>query len=39
MHDFWKHEDPDQRANEMINFNKNMALLAANLVLMSVKEP
>lgn len=39
MHDFWKHEDPNQRMNEMANFGKNMALLGATLALMSVKEP
>lgn len=39
MHDFWKHEDPGQRANEMANFMKNVALLGAALALMSVEEP
>jgi putative oxidoreductase len=39
MHDFWKHEDPGQRMNEMINFMKNIALLGAALALMSVEEP
>lgn len=39
IHDFWKVEDPGQRMNDMINFNKNMALLGATLALMSVEEP
>jgi putative oxidoreductase len=39
MHDFWKHEDPQQRQNEMIHFSKNMALLGAALALMAVEEP
>jgi putative oxidoreductase len=39
IHDFWKHQDPTQRQNEMINFSKNMALLGAALALMGVEEP
>lgn len=39
MHNFWKIEDPQQRANEMINFSKNLALLGAALALMGVDEP
>lgn len=39
MHDFWNHEDPGQRQQEMINFTKNMALLGASVALMSVEEP
>jgi uncharacterized membrane protein YphA (DoxX/SURF4 family) len=39
MHDFWKHEDPQQRQNEMIQFSKNVALLGGALALMSVREP
>lgn len=39
MHDFWKHEDPLQRMNEMINFSKNIALLGAALMIMSMQEP
>lgn len=39
MHDFWSHEDPNQRQAEMINFTKNMALLGASLALMAVEEP
>jgi uncharacterized membrane protein YphA (DoxX/SURF4 family) len=39
MHDFWSHEDPNQRQTEMINFTKNMALLGGALALMGVEEP
>ncbi len=39
IHDFWKHEDPQQRQNEMIHFSKNMALLGATLALSGVEEP
>ena len=39
IHDFWKHEDPQQRQNEMIHFMKNLALLGGALALMGVEEP
>ena len=39
MHDFWKHEDPQQRQQEMINFAKNMAMAGAALALLGVEEP
>jgi putative oxidoreductase len=39
MHDFWRHEDPDQHTNEMINFMKNLALAGGTLALMGVEEP
>jgi uncharacterized membrane protein YphA (DoxX/SURF4 family) len=39
MHDFWRVEDPGQRAGELINFSKNMALLGAALALTGVEEP
>jgi hypothetical protein len=39
MHDFWKHEDPQQRQNEMIHFMKNVAMLGGALALMGVEEP
>ena len=39
MHDFWKHEDPNQRQAEMINFMKNLALAGGALALMGVDEP
>lgn len=39
MHDFWRHEDPNQRTNEMVNFAKNLALAGGALALMGVDEP
>lgn len=37
MHDFWSHEDPQQRMGDMVHFSKNMALLGAALALMGTK--
>jgi len=39
MHDFWKHQDPNQRQAEMINFMKNLALAGGALALMGIEEP
>ena len=39
MHDFWKHEDAQQRQQEMINFMKNLAMAGAALTLLGVEEP
>lgn len=39
MHNFWVHEDPQQRQGEMINFAKNVAMAGAALALMGVEEP
>jgi putative oxidoreductase len=39
MHDFWKKENPEERANDMINFMKNLALLGGAMALMGVEEP
>jgi putative oxidoreductase len=39
MHNFWTHQDPNQRQNELIHFSKNMALLGAAVALMGVEEP
>ncbi len=39
MHDFWNHEDPEKRMNEMVNFSKNLALVGGTLALMGVEEP
>lgn len=39
MHDFWKHENPEQRMQEMVNFTKNMALVGGAMALMGVEEP
>lgn len=37
MHNFWTVEDPMQRQMEMVNFLKNLALLGAALMLLTVK--
>jgi uncharacterized membrane protein YphA (DoxX/SURF4 family) len=39
MHDFWKKENPEERANHMVNFMKNVALLGAAMALMGVEDP
>jgi uncharacterized membrane protein YphA (DoxX/SURF4 family) len=39
MHDFWNHDEPQTRQNEMIHFSKNIALLGAALALAGVAEP
>ncbi len=39
MHRFWEIEDPQQRAGEMVNFMKNMALVGAALTMMQIREP
>jgi uncharacterized membrane protein YphA (DoxX/SURF4 family) len=39
IHDFWKHQDPSQRQNELVSFSKNMALLGAAMALMGIEEP
>jgi len=39
MHAFWKVEDPMARMGERVNFTKNMALLGAALLLLSIPEP
>jgi putative oxidoreductase len=39
MHDFWKHEQPERRMNEMVNFTKNMALAGGAMALAGVEEP
>ncbi len=38
MHRFWDINDPMQRQMEMINFNKNLALLGAALMLLLLQE-
>lgn len=38
IHDFWNADEAGKQG-EMINFSKNMALLGAALILMSVEEP
>jgi uncharacterized membrane protein YphA (DoxX/SURF4 family) len=39
MHQYWKITDPMQRMGEMVNFNKNMALLGALLILFAIPLP
>ena len=39
MHAFWKVEDPMARMGERVNFTKNMALLGAALLMLSIPEP
>lgn len=36
MHDFWIHEDPEERQNEMISFEKNTAMFGAALLIMAI---
>jgi uncharacterized membrane protein YphA (DoxX/SURF4 family) len=37
MHNFWSIEDPLQKQMQMVNFTKNMALVGAALMLLSLK--
>src|SRR5674476_381941 len=39
MHQYWKITDPAQKMGEMANFNKNMALLGALLLLFAIPLP
>jgi uncharacterized membrane protein YphA (DoxX/SURF4 family) len=39
MHQYWKVTDPTQKMGEMVNFNKNMALLGALLLLFAIPLP
>jgi uncharacterized membrane protein YphA (DoxX/SURF4 family) len=39
MHQYWKITDPMQRMGEMVNFNKNMALLGVLLILLAIPLP
>lgn len=36
MHAFWKERDPDTRQQEMIHFNKDLALAGASLMLFAL---
>jgi putative oxidoreductase len=38
MHNFWEHEDPGQRQNDMIHFSKNMAMLGAAVALLGLEK-
>ena len=39
MHTFWSDTDPNMKMNNQINFEKNMAMAAAALMLMAVPQP
>lgn len=39
MHDFWKETDPTARMNQKISFTKNVAILGAILMLLSLPIP
>jgi uncharacterized membrane protein YphA (DoxX/SURF4 family) len=39
MHRYWEINDPAQKMGEMVNFNKNMALLGALLLLFVIPLP
>ena len=36
MHNFWAIEDPEQRQSDLINFEKNVVILGAALVFMTL---
>ncbi|WP_276255200.1 DoxX family membrane protein [Halomontanus rarus] len=36
MHDFWNHDDPEQKQQEVIHFLKNTALLGAALAFLKI---
>lgn len=39
MHAYWKDTDPGQKMGNRVNFYKNLALLGASLLLLSIPEP
>ena len=39
MHSFWGDQDPNMKMADMVNFLKNMALLGAALMVLSIPEP
>jgi len=39
MHTFWSDTDPQMKLNNMVNFQKNVALLGAALALLFVPQP
>lgn len=39
MHAFWKATDPMARMNELINFEKNVALLGATFMMAAISHP
>ena len=39
MHDYWKASDPNARMADFVNFQKNIALLGAALVMLALPRP
>jgi hypothetical protein len=39
MHQFWKIQDPMARLGELINFQKNLALMGATLMFLVIPQP
>jgi putative oxidoreductase len=39
FHNFWDHDDPHDRQNDMVHFTKNLALAGAAIALAGVDEP
>ena len=39
MHQYWKVQDPMQKMIEMVNFEKNLGLLGAVLMLLAIHQP
>jgi uncharacterized membrane protein YphA (DoxX/SURF4 family) len=39
FHNFWDHDDPHNRQNDMVHFTKNLALAGAAIALAGVDEP
>lgn len=39
MHNFWAVQDPQAKMMEMVNFNKNLALLGFSLMLLLLPQP
>jgi putative oxidoreductase len=39
MHDFWAATDPTQRLGDFINFQKNVALAGAGLMMLAIPRP
>lgn len=39
MHNFWAVSDPMMKMSEMVNFNKNIALLGAVLMMLAIPQP
>ncbi len=39
MHDFWAVQDPMQKMAQMVNFTKNLALLASAWMLLAIPQP